>query len=213
MQARSIGFLIGCVAIVSAVIASLRFAPSNEVTFPVSAIHTTSSGVEAAGLCPWRSPKDDLQALFPGADHYEQHLVILSDLRLDISQRLGPNGLLDANGIYAYRVTRGGKSVGSILAQRAAGEYGAIEYVMAVAPDGSLAGVRLQRQREPDAIARTITSPAFLKAFAGKTAASPFHLGGDLPAVAPAARQTARSLVDSVRRLLIEFTVAREHGR
>jgi hypothetical protein len=169
--------------------------------------------VDSPGLCPWRSPKDDMRAFFPGADHYVQHLLILSDLRMDVLHRLGPGGLMDANGMYCYRIFHGTRQVGSVLAQRAPGEYGAVEYVAAMLPNGRIAGIRIQRLREPDATAHAIRAPRWLHAFVGKNGADAFRLGADLPRTPEIAQKTAVSLADSIRRLTIEFDVAQEHGR
>src|SRR5579883_1520341 len=94
-------------AIAVALVVAMRLAPAaDEPVIPAAPAAATGSNLESAGLCPWREPQEDLHRFFPDADRYEQRLLILSDLRLEITQKLGPNGLMDANGIYCYRVFR-----------------------------------------------------------------------------------------------------------
>ena len=174
---------------------------------------TRGPEIESAGLCPWRSPVEDREALFPGADRAEQHLLILSDLRLEVLRHLGPGAVIDANGIYSYRVFRGNERVGTVFTQRVRGEYGALEYVLAMGRDGRIAGLRLQSLREPDATARALESPTWRQAFVGKTMDSPLRLGLDLPQVPTAARPTTEALLVSLRRLVAEATVAQARGR
>jgi hypothetical protein len=58
-----------------------------------------------------------------------------------------------------------------------------------------------------------LQSPAWLGAFRGKTAASSFLPGTDLPAVPAEAQASARAVADAVRALVIEYSVADEEVR
>ena len=135
-------------------------------------------------MCPWRDPKGDLARFFPGEKSWHQETLILSSHRGEILKRLGPGEALDSNSLYVYRV---GSSkidpVGSLLVKRFAGEYGAIEAVIAVSPARRIVGVRVQRHREPPESAKALESTA---GFAGKTAGDP--LPQDSPALARAVR-------------------------
>jgi hypothetical protein len=167
-----------------------------------------SAAVEVPAMCPWRDPQGDLRRFFPGADGYRQETLILSSLRLEILKRLGPGVPLESNALYVYRATQGKSDRGTILVRRAGGEYGAIEVVVALDPARRVVGVHLQRHREPPPVADVITSPQWLGAFRGKSASDAFHVGGDLPAVPPAAQKSAEAVARAVRSLLIEFEVA-----
>jgi hypothetical protein len=167
-----------------------------------------SAATEAPAMCPWRDPQGDLIRFFPGADVYKQETLILSQLRLEIMKRLGPGVPLESNALYVYRVARAQAPVGTILVRRAGGEYGAIEVVVAVDPKRRVVGVRLQRHREPPAVASAIASPRWLDSLRGKTAGDAFRVGGDLPAVPPAAAKSAEAVAGAVRSLLIELDVA-----
>jgi hypothetical protein len=179
----------------------------------VAAVSTESKQTESAGLCPWRTPDADLRAFFPGATGYERRLLILSDLHSDVVKLLGPKMPIDANGIYYYRIMKSGKRVGGVIAQRTPGEYGVVEYVAAFDDQGRIAGVKIQRLREPDSTAKAITSTAWLKSFNGKDEHSVLNLGSDIPHVNQEATVTAQSLTESIRRLTIEYDVALAHGR
>lgn len=162
-------------------------------------------------MCPWRDSERDLRTLFPNADPpltYKTDTLALSRLRQRILNRLGPGGRIDDNSLYVHRVKRGSEPIGSVLVRRAAGPYGAIEVVTAVGRDGEVAGVRIQRQREPERVARFITSPAWLAAFAGKSASSPLTIGRDLPSAPPDAAATAAVVASTVRSALIELEEA-----
>ena len=163
-------------------------------------------------MFPWREPERDMRAFFPGSTDYATDVLILSRLRLLILKRLGPGERLDSNALYLYRVSRNGAAAGTVLVRRTAGEHGAVEVVIGVDTQGRVAGVRVQRQREPPRIAAEITSSAWLDSFRGKTADSAFEMGRDLPDVTPAAAQSARVLAGAVRALLIEFDVGEHPG-
>ena len=167
----------------------------------------------APAVCPWRDPQGDLRTFFPTADRYQTRLMVLSGLRLPILHRLGPGASLESNSLSVFSVFRGVAPQGAVLVRRAAGEYGVIEVVVGVNTVGRVQGVRLQRLREPDRIAQALTDPAWLQAFRGKTADSPWRLGGDVPDRPAPARASARTIVGAVRRLLIEYDVSQQHAK
>src|SRR5206468_125458 len=110
-----------------------------------------------------------------------------------------------------YRVVNGAATLGTVLVRRVKGEFGAIELVLAVKPDGRVRGFRLQRQREPEAVAAVLTSPRWLAAFQGKSADSPLRVGEELPAVPPQARTSAAAIAEGVRAALILLRAAEQH--
>jgi len=180
---------------------------------PVTTFETTPDTRETAGLVSWRNPPADMASFFPGSTRYVQKVLVLSDLRSQMVKRLGPKTVIDANSLYCFQIYRNDARLGSVLAQRASGEYGAIEYVAAYNTQGQIVGVRLQRIREPQSTVQAIDNPKWLSSLNGKGAASPFRLGDDVPAVTPPATQTADAVLESLRRLTVELNVARDHGR
>ena len=178
---------------------------------PTAAIETIgfSRPLETApAMCPWRTPQVDMKEFFPGATRSETRTLVLSGLRVALKKRLGPNSPQEANILYAYTVYQNKMRRGTVLVQRAAGEYGALELVLGVGPDGRVAGARVQRCREPQSIASAIESPRWLNAFRGKNAHSLWTVGADLPAVSPLARPAAVVVAKTARALLIELDEA-----
>src|SRR5205807_2669853 len=137
---------------------------------------------EAAPMCPWREPEADMRRFFPGAIRHETETRILSGQRLELMRRLGRPPLPDEHSAYLHRIYTGDQLAGTILTRRVRGQYGAIEIVLAVGTGGRVRGVRLQRLREPEAIAKALQSPRWLAAFQGRTAENDWHPDRDLSA-------------------------------
>lgn len=165
---------------------------------------------EAAALCPWRSPEADLLLFFPEATRHETETRILSGRRLELQKALGRAPAPDEIALHLHRVYRGWELLGTVLTRRAKGEFGGIEFVLAVDRGGLVLGVRLQRQREIEAVASALENPTWLKSFAGKTARDAWKLGSDIASVAPAAEASARALLEGVRSLLVMLALAEQ---
>jgi hypothetical protein len=160
-------------------------------------------------LCPWRDSGKDTRVFFgDGPATHRTQTLILTPFRQEIIRQLGPDTPLRENALQVHRVLRNGQTLGTVLVRRTAGRYGALEVVVGVDATGRVTGVRLQRQRERPEIARVLESSEWLGAFRGKTAASAFAPGADLPAVPAEAQSSARAVADAVRSLLVEYTVA-----
>jgi hypothetical protein len=169
--------------------------------------------VESAPLCPWREPQRDLRQFFPGATGIREETRILSHLRVALIHDLGRPLTAEEMLLRPFRILMGRQPVGTVLVRRVKGEFGAIELVLAVTPDGRVRGVRLQRQREPEAVAAALTSPGWLGAFRKKSADSPLRMGEDLPTVSGEATVSAKAVEEGVRSLLILLRAAELHGR
>ena len=168
------------------------------------------SEIELAPICPWREPQRDLQKFFPSATDYKPETRILSGRRPQLQERLGRVPTAEENALLIHRVTSGSESLGSVLTRRVKGEHGGIEVVTAVDPEGVIRAVSVQSQREPDVVAREITSTNWLGAFAGKNAKASLRLGHDLPEVAAPARVSAEAIAEGIRSQLLLFLVADE---
>jgi hypothetical protein len=182
---------------------------------PAIPIHTAAAHptLESAPLCPWREPERDLSRFFPGATGSQEELRILSHLRVALIHDLGRPLTAEEMLLRPYHIVKGAAPLGSVLVRRVKGEFGAIELVLAVQPDGRVRGVRLQRQREPEPVAAILTSSPWLGAFQGKTADSPLRVGEDLPAVPTEASVSAKAIAAGVRSSLILLRAAKLHGR
>lgn len=198
---------------VALVIAALAWGFSFAIPAPdVPVVSKTHPVQENAPMCPWRDPEGDLRAFFPGATSHRTETLILSAQRVELARRLGRPPAQDEHSLRLYPVYQGERPVGCVLTRRVKGEFGALEMVLAVGQDGRVRGLRLQRQREPEAVARALADPAWLRSFEGKTADDPWRLGEDVPQVAPVARVSAAALVEATRGLLILRDVAVHSG-
>jgi hypothetical protein len=199
--------LVGVAAMAAAAISFFR-GPSTANILVVDLPLAKSSG---PAMCPWRKPDRDMALFFPGATSYRTDVLALSSIRQRILERMGPAGRLDSLALDVHQVLRQGKVVGSVLVRRAAGPHGAIEVVTAIDQEGKVAGVSIQRQREPEEVARWITSHDWLKSFEGKSAES-LVLSPRAP-VSPQASEAATTIQKTVRSLLIEFEEAERYYR
>src|SRR5205823_9190064 len=107
-----------------------------------------------------------------GAIGYHQERRILSGRVLPLTQRLDRPLQPGETVLDLYQVHAADGSLCRILLRRVRGEYGAVELVVALAPGGEVRGARIQRDREPDPVARALHSPAWLDRFRGRTAAN-----------------------------------------
>lgn len=171
-----------------------------------------SRTVEPAPPCPWREPEADLQRFFPGATRWRTETRILSGLRVELTGRLGRPPAAEELALQLHRVFHDAREVGTVLTRRVPGQHGGIELVLAVDPGGAVRGLRLQRWREPEPVREAFTQVAWLRAFVGKHAGDACRPGVDLPAVPPAARDSAAAVAEGVRSLLILRDCA-EHAR
>jgi hypothetical protein len=191
--------------------AAWRLASSGpEIPAPTAAAHTF---VDSAPICPWREPQRDLRQFFPGATGIHEETRILSHLRVALIHELGRPLTAEEMLLRPFRIMKGGERLGTVLVRRVKGEFGAIELVLAVTPEGRVRGLRLQRQREPEAVAAALTSPEWRGAFREKRADSPLRVGKDLPAVNREATVSAQAVAEGVRSLLILLRAAELHGR
>lgn len=164
----------------------------------------------SVGLCPWRDPDADRRQFFPTSTDVREETLILSGRRPEVAHRLGRAATGEENALKVYRILRQGQLLGSIVARRVRGESGVIELLLAVGTKGDVMGAKLQRMREPEAVASSLQSATWLGAFAGKTSASAWKLGADVPEVPPAARSSAAAILDAAHTLMVLLAVAEE---
>ncbi len=165
---------------------------------------------EAAPLCPWREPDSDLKAFFPTATRYETETRILSGLRLEVTRRLGRAPLPEENALRLFRIYRDQTPLGAVLVRRVKGQYGAIELVLAADSRQQVRGLRLQRLREPESIARVLEDPESWRTLEGKSVGDPGWPGEDMSEVPEPARASAHAIIEGARSMLILLEVAEE---
>ena len=158
--------------------------------------------IESAPLCPWREPEMDLRTFFPEGASYITETRVLSGLRVELAKHLGRPPEPEENALTLHRIFAGSERIGFVLTRRVKGEHGAIELVMALNPNGEVLGVRLQRLREPEAIANQVQQGAWLARFRGRT-----HDRGwdsdDTGSLPEEARASASAIREGVRSLLV----------
>jgi hypothetical protein len=168
--------------------------------------------VEPAPLCPWREPESDRVRFFPDSTRAEAVTLILSGRRVELQQRLGRIPGPEENALAVHRVYTGDRLAGAVLTRRVKGEHGAIELVLAVGGQGRVRGLRLQRLREPETVAKAITDPAWLASFQGNDADRNWQLAAGISDLPEEARASGQAICDGVRSLLILLSVAPAPG-
>lgn len=167
--------------------------------------------IEPAPLCPWREPAADLHGFFPGATDYVTETRILSGFRVELAQRLGRVPEPEENGLTLHGVFAGAEKVGVVLTRRVKGEHGGIELVLALNQRGEVQGVRLQRLREPESVAKWLQSPEWLGLFRGR-----LHNQGwgsdDVRSLPGEARISAQAIREGIRSLLILLAASESTG-
>jgi len=157
--------------------------------------------IDPPPVIPWRDPDADLRRFFPGATGSRHERLALSAQLLAISRHLGrPPAAADAI-LDRYLIEPGSR--GRVLLRRVRGEHGAIEVVVAVDARGRVLGLHLQRQREPESIARFLASPEWTRRFTGRSEADCPAPRDALRAVPAPASASALAVADGVRTLLV----------
>ncbi len=144
-----------------------------------------------ADVCVWRDPERTMTKLFTDAQDY-----LTVDRKLDaasiaaIEKILGePLEETEKKEYSFYEIRAGKRSLGWVMALAGTGEYGTIETVVGVNPDGTLRGVYLQRIRERQR--EELSSDAFLNQFKGKTLRDDFTVKA-VPGAETASREISR---------------------
>lgn len=158
--------------------------------------------IEPAPLCPWRETEADLQRFFPGWTEYVTETRILSGFRVELTQRLGRVPEPEENALTLHGVFAGSEKTGVVLTRRVKGEHGGIELVLALNQRGEVHGVRLQRLREPESVAKWLQNPEWLGLFRGR-----LHNQGwgsdDVRGLPDEAHISAQAISEGIRSLLI----------
>ena len=163
--------------------------------------------IESAPLCPWREPEMDLKTFFPEGASYITETHVLSGLRVELAKHLGRPAEPEENTLTLHRVFARSEKIGFVLTRRVKGEHGSIELVLALNPRGEVQGVRLQRLREPEAIAAHLQRTAWLARFRDRA-----HDHGwdsdDVGTLPEESRASAQAIREGVRSLLVLHAAA-----
>jgi hypothetical protein len=127
---------------------------------------------------------------------------------MELGHRLGRPLTGDENALHLYRVFEQETNLGTIATRRVKGEFGAIELVLATDPREQVCGLRLQRLREPEPVASTLTNPQWQHSFMGLSSQSAWKMGKDIAPVPVEASTSAQAVVDGAKSLLILLAAA-----
>lgn len=158
-----------------------------------------------ADVCVWRDPEKTMGQIFPEAKDYKSLTKKIStELRKEIEKALGAALDPSEKSEWAsYEISdKNGKVLGRIIACAQDGEYGAIEVVLGVTPDGKVKGVYIQRSREK--VSKELRSKEFLQQFIGKTAKDELRIGVDLKGF-KGGEKAAQAVAFAVKKMLILY--------
>lgn len=186
---------------------SFPSSPSGEKIF-----EPPSETIEPLPLVPWRESESDRPNFFPGSTSHRSEMRILSGQRVELQKKLGRLPAADESSLHYHRIFQQDHEVGTVLTRNVRGEHGAIEIVLALDSRGTIAGLKLQRCREPETQTAVLHRPEWLGAFMGKTARDGLEPGVDLPEPGGGAEQSARGIAAAVRSLLILYETAMASG-
>lgn len=129
-----------------------------------------------ADVCVWRNPERTMSRIFPQAGDYKTITKIINEKqRAIIEKRLGQRLTAGESKDWIYYQITGkeGETLGYITADAEKGEYGVIEMVAGITPDGKVKDIYIQRSRERD---KEFKSREFLDQFRDKTVTDPIGL-------------------------------------
>lgn len=160
-----------------------------------------------ADVCVWRDPERTMQKVFPSARDYKTITVKMTADKIgaiekDLGRKLDDSEKGEFN-FYDIVGTSQGKpqKLGTVIALAGRGEYGTIEVVIGVDPQGRIIGAYIQRSRER--VTRALESPQFLEQFKGKTKNDPFDVGAAIKSAGPDADAASRIVAFVIKKMLV----------
>lgn len=176
------------------------------------ALFLSAAASAQADVCVWRNPERTMTKLFPQARDYTTLTIKVTPEHVAaIEQVLGsPLEPSETHEMNFYQIQGdAGEPLGTVMALAGKAEYGAIEVVIGLDPQGTLVGAYIQQSRER--ATATIKSPTFLGQFVGKQVDDPLIPGRDLVA-APGAEPASAVVAMTIRKMLLfhEVLVQRE---
>ena len=184
---------------------NFRYMLSFSITFRivVSLVLLLSFSLEVlADVCVWRDPEKTMALIFPQARDYKTlDRKISNEKRTNIEKRIGKPLDPGERETWSHHeiIGHNGKTIGYIIADAEKGEYGVIEIVMGITPDGKVKQVYIQRARERN---KELKSKEFLEQFVNKTKEDPITLGKDIKAESSI---TTQQVAFAVRKMLVMF--------
>lgn len=160
-----------------------------------------------SGLCPWRNPVSDMKAFFPSATSSREEFLALSRYTTEIERKIRRKPTGEETGVQIHRIFNGEEAIGAVAARRVKGESGAIEAVLAIDKSNRVVGVKIQRMREPEAVAKILKNQGYLDFFKGKTVESDWLCHCDQVEISPKALKSVDAVQGALHTLMVLLTI------
>lgn len=160
-----------------------------------------------ADVCVWRDPERTMQRIFPSARDYKTITVKMTADKIDaiekaLGAKLDDSEKREFNFYEVVGVSQGRpQKLGTVIALAGRAEYGTIEVVIGVDPNGRIIGAYIRRSRER--VTRALESPQFLEQFKGKARNDALDVGTTIKSAGPDADAASRVVASVIRKMLV----------
>jgi hypothetical protein len=153
------------------------------------------------------SAEQAARALFPEADRFEPHTLVLDAA---LQQQLAAQGLRARVPQWQAQVAwRGGTALGFVIVDEVIGKFELISYAVGVGLDGAVKQVEILSYRESHGA--EVRLPAWRRQFTGKRADAPLKVGDDIANIS-GATLSCTHVTDGIKRVLTMLDAARRGG-
>src|SRR5262249_53386418 len=135
---------------------------------------------------------------------------ILSGVRNELAARLGRMPTADENAVQVFNIFGDTQQIGKVMTRRVKGTSGAIEIVVGMDPEGTVAGMIVQSLREPANVVEALQSDTWRKRLQHQSADSAWDrhaLVADLPRET---QPSAEAIIEGVRSAVILTKVSEQ---
>lgn len=145
--------------------------------------------------------------IFPDADGFEQHELVLDAAQL---QALDAQGVRGRSARWSVQIARRGTAtLGVVVADAVVGKFELISYAVGIDTEGAIRQIEILSYRESHG--GEVRLPAWRRQFVGKTAAAPLRVGEDIANIS-GATLSCTHVTEGVRRIVAVVALARRNG-
>ena len=153
------------------------------------------------------SAEQAARLMFPDADRFEAHTIVLDAAQL---QALAAQGVQPRSQRWTTSLAlQGNKPLGYVVTDAVVGKFELIGYAVGIDLDGAVKQIEILSYRESHG--GEIRLPAWRRQFVGKTAASALRVGDDIANIS-GATLSCTHVTDGVRRIVAVVRSARQAG-
>jgi len=161
----------------------------------------------AAFAVDYLSAEEAARLMFPDAERFELHEIVLDAAQL---QALDARGVRGRSARWqSLEVRRGDATIGHVIVDQVTGKFELIGYAVGIALDGTLKPVEILSYRESHG--GEIRLPAWRRQFAGKSSTSTLRVGDDIANIS-GATLSCTHVTDGVRRIVAVFDLVKKSG-